>query len=240
LNIVSKPLAGLSEGSVMKIKLEGSRGRFVNVSIVCSSKENMISDIDGNFYKTVKIGNQWWMAENLKTTKFNDGIAIPEVTDATEWLNMAENHISAYCWYDNNTSNKIPYGALYNWESAGDERICPEGWHLPDSHEYYELCLFLDQNSILGVFSDIAGGMLKEAGTIHWQAPNTGATNESGFTALPGGIRNVMGSFSNFGTTASFWSDNGLSSCSMSYNSTYASFSEGGNEYGRSIRCVKD
>jgi uncharacterized protein (TIGR02145 family) len=236
----SKPIKALAAGSVMEIKMNGSKGRFITVKIECSPKANLITDIDGNRYKTVLIGNQWWMAENLKTTKFNDGTSIPEIRDDDEWLSSAMAPVPAFCWYGNDQGYKNIYGALYNWEACADEKICPEGWHVPDSYDVLELCLFLDENSVIGVYSDIAAGMLKEAGTSHWLSPNTGATDEFGFTALPAGYRNVFGAFVNQGMNASFWSDNGYSSYHMTYNSTSVTFSEGGNEYGRSIRCIKD
>lgn len=236
----TKSLSSITPSSILQVKIEGSRGRFIEVIIKGTSKFSSVSDIEGNVYRTVRIGDQWWMAENLKSTKLNDGTQIPQVTDNAEWLNVSAEHLSAFSWYNNNSDFKDTYGALYNWEAAGKENVCPTGWRLPDEQDYYELCLYIDPESAMGNYSDVAGGALKEAGLEHWESPNEGATDEYGFRALPGGYRNVVGSFVSLGTVGSWWSDNGLASMGMSYADTRAGFSEGGNEYGRSIRCIKE
>jgi len=240
VSTVTRQITGMTSSSVMNITLEGSMGRFVVVTISASLKVSSVTDIEGNVYRTVKIGNQWWMAENLKTTKFNDGTTIPEVMENSEWLSVSADHLPAFSWYDNNSENKDIYGGLYNWTAAGNDKLCPTGWHIPDSHEYLELCLSIDPDAAIGYFSEIAGGVLKEKGLAHWISPNTGATDEFGFTALPGGVRDANAAFINLGNEGSFWSDNGLSSCNMSYENSVAKFIEGGNEYGRSVRCIKD
>jgi uncharacterized protein (TIGR02145 family) len=130
---------------------------------------------DGKVYKTVKIGNQTWFAENL-AYKPNSG---------------------NYCAYDNDTTNVAKYGYLYGWETA--KKVCPTGWHLPTDAEWTTLTDFLGGESI-------SGGKLKETGTTHWGSPNTGATNESGFTALPGGNRNFFGQFQYIGDAGRYWS----------------------------------
>ena len=137
-----------------------------------------VTDIDGNVYKTVTIGTQEWMVENLKTTKYNDGVLIPNVTDYT-WGNL---QTDAYCWYNNDIANKAPYGALYNWFAAKSSKLCPTGWHVATLEDWTKIVTYLGG-------PDVAGGKLKEAGTTHWLDQNVGATNESGFTALPGGYR---------------------------------------------------
>lgn len=237
---VTKKLPGLTTSSTIDVKIAGSIGRFIEVIIKGTSMSSSVKDVDGNLYRTVKIGDQWWMAENLKTTRYNDGTSIPEIADNTEWLNVAADHMPAFCWYDNNSGYKATYGAIYNWEAAGNGKICPEGWRLPDEVDFYELCLYIDPESAMGYYSGVAGGALKETGTAHWESPNTGATDEYGFTALPGGYRNVEGTFASIGKVGNWWSDSGLASMGMTYNDTYVSFSEGGNEYGRSIRCIKE
>ncbi|MFC1733159.1 fibrobacter succinogenes major paralogous domain-containing protein [candidate division KSB1 bacterium] len=139
-----------------------------------------VSDIDGNVYDTVVIGTQTWLVQNLKVTKLNDGTSIPLVTSDTTWLNQTT---AAYCWYNNNEALvKDPFGALYNWYAVNTGKLCPAGWHVPDDVEWDTLITFLGGNPI-------AGGKLKDTGTIYWLPPNTGASNESGFTALPGGCR---------------------------------------------------
>jgi uncharacterized protein (TIGR02145 family) len=136
-------------------------------------------DIDGNAYRTVRIGNQEWTAENISTTHYNDGSPIPLVTSNTGWCNLTT---PAYCWYNNDIANKATYGALYNWEVVNTGKLAPPGWHVPTDADWSLL------TAVLGG-ADVAGGKLKEAGLSHWIAPNTGATNASGFSALPGCYR---------------------------------------------------
>ncbi|HEX2937233.1 MAG TPA: FISUMP domain-containing protein, partial [Bacteroidales bacterium] len=141
-----------------------------------------LADIDGNTYKVITIGTQTWMAENLQTTKFNDGTPISSVTDGKTWAGLST---PAYSWYDNNEQvYKKMFGALYNWYAVNTGKLCPAGWHVSTNTEWATLITYLGG-------STVAGGKLKEAGTSHWDAPNTNATNESGFTALPGGGRSV-------------------------------------------------
>ena len=158
-----------------------------------------VIDIDGNIYQTVKIGDQIWMAGNLKVTHFPDGSVIPLVEDNAYWNSLETNEL-AYCWYNNEINNRDLYGGLYTWAAAMNgqsssianpsqvQGICPDGWHLPSDAEWTQLFNFLGGTSV-------AGGKLKEAGTINWSSPNTGATNESGFTALPSGLRYPDGGF---------------------------------------------
>lgn len=199
-----------------------------------------VNDIDGNMYKTVTIGNQIWMAENLKTTKYNDGMAIPLVTDNAAWTNRDSIALTtpAYYWYDNDSTTKKTYGALYNGYAVKTGKLCPNGWHVPDDAEWSELTTYLGGE-------DVAGGKLKETGTDHWQSPNKGATNESGFTALPGGYRTMNGNFYYINGGSGWWS-------STKYNSTYSwsrgmhsdteHVSRGANELPNSlyVRCLKD
>jgi uncharacterized protein (TIGR02145 family) len=148
-----------------------------------------VTDYDGNTYHTIRIGNQVWMAENMKTTKYSNGTEIPLVNTSGAWATLTATD-KAYCWYNDDLSDKETYGALYNWAAAmngeassdfnpsGVQGICSTGWHLPSSSEWSTLIAYLGGTSI-------AGGKLKETGTAHWSSPNTGANNESGFTALP-------------------------------------------------------
>jgi uncharacterized protein (TIGR02145 family) len=158
-----------------------------------------VSDVDGNNYNTVKIGDQIWMAENLKTTKYNDGVLIPNVTGF--WSDYTS---GAYCWYnDDENTNKNTYGALYNWLAVNTGKLCPAGWHVPSKEDWMLLAYYLGG-------PDLAGGKLKESGTAHWESPNTGATNITGFTALPGGMREDASGFGiyfgSMGTTGLWWS----------------------------------
>jgi uncharacterized protein (TIGR02145 family) len=138
-----------------------------------------ITDQDGNTYKTIPIGSQTWMAENLKTTKYNDGTSIPIVTDAASWYNLTT---PGCCWQNNDPARKVTYGVLYNWYTVNTGKLCPSGWHVPSDTEWNVLTDYLG-----GI--NIAGGKLKESGFKHWNSPNTGATNETAFSALPGGDR---------------------------------------------------
>lgn len=179
---------------------------FTNLNIKAQQKGN-VTDYDGNVYQTVVIGNQEWMAENLKVKHNSDGTEIPLVESNSEWDDLSWTD-KAYCIYDNDPSNFDTYGVLYTWTAAMDgalssdlnpsgvQGICPEDWHLPSEAEWIELRDYLGSN---------AGGKLKEAGTSHWNSPNEGATNETGFTALPGGIRYSNGNFGAIGDEGTWW-----------------------------------
>jgi uncharacterized protein (TIGR02145 family) len=162
-------------------------------------------DVDSNYYPVVTIGTQTWMAANLETTQYSDGTAIPLVTDNSVWADWESLTAPAYCWYDNNPETyKNLYGALYNWYtvdtlSNGGKNVCPAGWHMPTDDEWTTLIDYLG-----GV--NVAGGKLKETGTDHWNSPNTGATNEIGFTALAGGLRDYEGQFVFINDRAPLWS----------------------------------
>ena len=139
------------------------------------------TDLDGNVYKTITIGTQTWMAENLKVSRFNDGTIIPLVYEYEYWGggDILQGGQPAYSWpYDNPITYKNTYGAFYNWYAVNTGKLCPAGWHIPDNSEWNTLINYLGGDSI-------AGGKMKESGTKHWEGPNLGATNESGFTALP-------------------------------------------------------
>lgn len=192
---------------------------------------------DNETYKTVKIGDQWWMAENLRATKFNDGMDIPLVTDNTAWLNSTT---PAYCWYNNNfdTYGTI-YGALYNWYAVNTGKLAPQGWHVPTDEEWSTLITYLGGSSL-------AGGKLKENGTSHWNSPNTGATNETGFTALPGGLRAVYnGGFAQVPRIGFWWSTMELDSIFawnyfMSYYDSRIIRNRIEKGDGLSVRCIRD
>jgi uncharacterized protein (TIGR02145 family) len=204
-----------------------------------------VTDIDDNTYNTVFIGDQIWMAENLKVTKQNDGTDIPLVTDNTSWVDLTT---PGYCWYDNDhITYANTYGALYNWYTIETSNLCPAGWHVPTSAEWTELSDYLGGNSV-------AGGKLKEAGTIHWNEPNTGATNESGFTALPGGYREGYDGMFIGISAIGFWRSADAESSPIigeGYLTRYVSSSDTElgysgdvvSEYaafGHSVRCIKD
>jgi uncharacterized protein (TIGR02145 family) len=155
-----------------------------------------MTDLDGNIYKTITIGTQTWMAENLRTTKYRDGSEIPNVTDGDKWYALST---GAYCNYDNTTNPNIiaSYGRLYNGHAVSDIRsIAPTGWHVPSQTEWELLIKYSGG-------SKVAGGKLKETGTAHWIGDYNGTTNETGFTALPGGYRRGV-LFSDIGQSGYF------------------------------------
>jgi uncharacterized protein (TIGR02145 family) len=199
---------------------------------------NSLIDIEGNVYQTKFIGTQFWMIENLKTTMLNDGTAIHLETDDWNW-GMTTN--PGYCWYNHDeTANKNVYGALYNFYIVSSGKLCPLGWHVPTRTEWNTLFTYLDGVSV-------AGGKLKEAGISHWKSPNTGATNVSGFTALPGGIRTaISGNFQQINEYAVFWTADGNDSEGNAYDvKILFDSSESGIFYtkmglGVSVRCIKD
>jgi uncharacterized protein (TIGR02145 family) len=200
-----------------------------------------ISDVDGNNYNIMSIGTQRWMAENLKTTRYNDNTSIPMVSDNFEWAALSS---PGYCWYENDSSSfKSVYGALYNWyvveKTTNDgKNVCPAGWHVPSDDDWSILISFLGGDSI-------AGGKMKESHTFHWTSPNTGATNESGFTGLPAGARLPSGRFKGVKTRAGWWSSTELFANSGRGRYLYYEYSmvyrgSGFKMDGFSIRCVKD
>jgi uncharacterized protein (TIGR02145 family) len=195
-------------------------------------------DKDGNIYTTVRIGSQVWMGENLKTTKYNDGSAIPNVTDNTAWTLLTS---PGYSWYNNDIGTyKTTYGALYNWYAVNSNQLCPTGWHVPSDAE-----LTITTETLLGG-SSIAGGKLKEAGLAHWITPNTDANNSSGFSALPGGFRySVNGAFMNLTSYGYWWSlteydgTRAYAHGMASNNSSVVHFFDN-KRSGISVRCLKD
>jgi uncharacterized protein (TIGR02145 family) len=197
-----------------------------------------IEDLDGNVYTSVKIGDQIWLVENLKTTKYNDGSQIPKVADYITWSNQAT---PAFCWYNNDSLTYKPsYGALYNWYAVSTGKLCPVGWHVPTDGEWTSLTEYLG-----GII--VASGKLKESGTTHWNNPNSESTNLSGFTALPGGYRSwTDGAFFSNGDNGSWWSsttDNSSSAWSRAmtnYGTTDVLIISNNNGYGISVRCLKD
>jgi uncharacterized protein (TIGR02145 family) len=201
---------------------------------VVITTSGFISDDDGNSYKTLFIGTQVWMQENLKTTRLNDGTAISEITDIDLWEDYPS---PAYCWYDFNSSNKNTLGALYHWHTVETNKVCPVGWHVPTESEW--LVLF---NYLGGV--SVAGGKLKDAGSNYWEVPNVDATNESGFSARGAGILGqYLGwpVFDQVGELAGFWS----STSGKVYTLTSGEGSVGSSLYepekrGLSIRCIKN
>lgn len=205
-----------------------------------NSSSDAITDIDGNIYHAITIGTQVWMVENLKTTKYSDGTFIPLVTDNNTWSNLTT---PGFCWLNNDANNKNTYGALYNWFVINTGKLAPLGWHIPTEEEWNTLRTYLGGVSI-------AGGKMKTTGTIEdktglWITPNYGATNESGFSAVPGSGRGINGVFFSIGGQSAWWSSLEVNSNSaLSWIVTYSSSSFGtGNSLknlGFSVRCIRD
>jgi uncharacterized protein (TIGR02145 family) len=199
-----------------------------------------ITDAENNTYKTVTIGTQQWMAENLKVSKYNDGTTIPNITDNTQWSNLTTGSCS---YYNNDVANNAKYGKLYNWyavskTSNGNKNVCPTGWHVPTDAEWTVLTEYLGGASV-------AGGKMKEVGTTSWNSPNTDATNTSLFSALPGGYRFTNGNYSTIGNSGSWWSSSEDSANDawyrkLNYNVGNAFRYIYDKRSGLSVRCLRD
>jgi uncharacterized protein (TIGR02145 family) len=153
-------------------------------------------DYQGYTYKVVMIGTRWWMAENLRCTKYSDGTSIPDVADKTAWKSSGSGSL---CDYENNPANGGVYGKLYNWHTVQTGKLSPPGWHVPADKEWATVTDYLGGIAV-------AGGKLKESGVEHWEATNVGATNESGFSAFGGGNRNEAGAYGFIRKYGYFWS----------------------------------
>jgi len=195
-----------------------------------------VKDADGNIYLTINIGKQVWMAENLKTTKFNDGKPISLVTDEKKWKALLT---PGYCFYNNDPANKDIYGALYNWFTVNTKKLCPKGFHVPSDAEWKTMVAFLgDKNT--------ASDKLKESGNDHWKNALINATNDFDFTALPGGTRLYSGFFPEFGNSYAVWWTSTEYSSLAAYNwGLHNTSSKVFNGYdnkqsGFSVRCVMD
>ncbi len=204
------------------------------MTVVFNSKAQFtgsgLKDIEGNTYKTILLGKQEWMMDNLKVTKYRNGQPIPHIQDSIVW-NAWKN--GAYVFYKNDTK----HGILYNWMAVNDSRgVCPTGWHVPSGFEWDTLSKFLGGD-------EVAGGKMKAK--LHWETPNTSATNESGFHALPKGLYGVNGSFNNIGKNAYWWSssEHGVSSAwgrEIGFNESALFAGHGDKRDGLSVRCIKD
>lgn len=199
------------------------------------SASGTVQDQSGNFYNTVAIGTQVWFKENLRTKKYRSGALIPVKT------NTDTSTIVGQMYYYNNDSltNYSVYGALYNWKATqNSDSLCPIGWHVPTDAEWTILTTYLGGESV-------AGGKIKSVGTAYWNSPNTGATNESGFSGLPGGYRHNDGSFLDISSYAVFWSATENDNFNAWYRYPYYSNGNvyrfnGNKSFGAYIRCLKN
>lgn len=228
-----------------RLKFTGVSGNFSTVITDIPTQDKTISfnliacsDGDNNNYPVVGIGTQLWIAKNLKTTKYNNGTSIPIVRDNTAWSNLTT---GAYCTYASidETEYKNIYGALYNWYTVAAGNLCPTGWHIPTDDEWTTLSTYLGGENV-------AGGKLKETGTYQWDPPNTGATNETGFTALPAGLRLDIGGFGGLRTDCILWSSTEFITKGMAidrilaWTSNRFNWNWNSKMAGLSVRCLKD
>ncbi len=201
-----------------------------------------VFDIENNSYLTVIIGNQVWMAENLKTTKLNDGTAIPNVTNAADWYDRS---LPAYCWYNNSISNKDLFGGLYNWHTLSTGKLCPTGWKIPSDEDWKVLEIYLGMTSEIANTTSWRGNNegAKLKSTVGWYSGGNG-TNVSGFTADPAGYRDANGNFLELGTSTYYWTNTAVDN-SMSWfrglSYTYSNIRRGWNmnNFGYTVRCIK-
>lgn len=211
-------------------------------------KDQIVKDIDGNVYSTVIIGDQEWLTENLKTTLYNDGSPIPNITDAIEWHNI---NTPAFVWYNNDISNKDVYGALYNgYVLENSENLCPSGWHVAsdDDWKLLEMYLGMTVEQVDGTVwrGTDEGGKLKESGTEKWAIPNKGAFNTSGLSIIPSGRRDSSGRFYDLSTGSTIWTSTVTtisSACYRHFASTNAMIGRnplGDRKFGLAVRCIRD
>jgi uncharacterized protein (TIGR02145 family) len=195
-----------------------------------------VADQQGNTYATIVIGGQEWMAENLRTTTYANGDTIPNITDGTQWSNLTA---GAWVYYNNDIQYENPYGKLYNWYTVADARnVCPTGWHVPTDLEWTALTNYLGGETV-------AGGKMKSNGTQYWYSPNFGATNESGFSGLPGGVRQNSGTFVTIGYEGQYYSstENNANTAwkrDLNNNEDYANRTNVNKKSGVSVRCLRD
>ncbi|HPH81405.1 MAG TPA: FISUMP domain-containing protein [Flavobacteriales bacterium] len=196
-------------------------------------------DQEGNVYKTISIGSQEWMAENLKASIYRNGDVIATNLIDSEWPIANDSNIGAWAYYNNNSLYNCPYGKLYNWSAVNDSRnVCPAGWHVPSDAEWATLSAYLVNDSL-------TGGKLKSSGLDYWISPNLDASNESGFSSLPGGARFAGGIYSEMGYSGYWWSATEYATDfawgrMLSYDSGLIQINGSSGQVGCSVRCVMD
>ena len=191
-----------------------------------------VTDIDGNVYTTVRIGTQLWTVENLRTTRYNDGSTIATGLDNAAWEATIT---GAFSVYEDAASNNTTYGKLYNWYAVNTGKLAPAGWHVPTREEWQTLTAYLGQDG---------GGKMKSTSSL-WEAPNLGATNSSGFTALPSGYRGMSGNYALINKSAYFWGANQRNATQGNYlrldnDLAGAAINGATKQFGYAVRLVKD
>jgi len=198
-----------------------------NIKFQVKAIKNVITNL-----ATVKIGTQEWTTKNLNVSTYRNGDIIPEVKDSDEWLKLTT---GAWCYYDNDPKNGEIYGKLYNWYAINDPRgLAPEGFHISSDSEWDTLIDYLGAN---------AGGKIKSTGITQWKSPNKFATNSIGFSGLPGGFRNYLGTFTNIGLNGMWWtsSENSITTAwnrFVNYGTGNAESTNWGKTDGFSVRCI--
>ncbi len=231
-------LTGLSDGTIYYVRAyaTNSAGTAYGAQTLFTTGSNSVTDIDGHLYETVIFDGKVWMTQNLYVTKYNNGDAIPNITDKAVWSTLTT---GSFAVYNNENNNVGTYGLLYNWYAVGDARgICPSGWHVATDAEWSSLSDFLGGK-------EISGGKLKSVGTTEWTIPNKGATNQSGFTGLPGGARGSNGNYGSIGAYGFFWTNTALSLqfanyYYLDYSTTALERSDSDKKLGLSVRCVRN
>ncbi len=225
---------------------------IINVDCICSGSTlingiyalgNGLTDINGTYYSSIIINGQEWMRKNLAVTKYRNGDPIQTGLSNATWQSTTS---GAYSIYNNDAANNTTYGKLYNWYAVNDSRgLCPTGWHVPSDEEWTNLINYLDpnQNLIYVTQSSIAGGKLKSI--TGWMTPNLGATNVSGFSALPGGYRGTSGSFGSLTNLGYWWNstdsvNGGSFMRKLRYDNSNIYRASASKQTGFSVRCLKD
>lgn len=221
---------GSSNGSDVTFKTTDTNG--ITIKFNPALTYDSIYDFEGNTYKTIAIGTQTWMAENLRSTKLNDGTDIPFTQDTYKWAALTT---PGYSWY---AGDSVGWGAIYNWNAVNSGKLCPDGWHVPSDEEWTTLTDYLGGSAV-------AGGKMKEFESNHWITPNAGATNESGFTALPTGYRTSSGGYSNMGHYGYWWTSTEWTSSGAWYRDVFHGYesvdrSNANKKDGMPVRCTKD
>jgi len=246
VNTFSADIAGLVPNTMYYVRAyavnsvgTGYGNQISFTTLSASTSGATVTDIDGNVYDTITIGTQTWMKQNLNVTKYRNGDSIPNSTNNNQWFGLTT---GVYCNYNNDVNNATTYGRIYNGYSVADNRkLCPTGWHIPTDAEMLILATYLGG-------TNIAAGTLKETGTVHWTSPNTGATNISGFTSLPGGNRFSAGDYHDIYNIGGWWSATTITSTNgtnmrnieMNYNNTILERNTYQLNHGFSVRCLRD